>query len=68
MIRSAFRGKYGINYNTAQMALKQLEEWGLAEYEAIGDRRDTVYYFLTEKGKKAAQMLADLDEFIRSGE
>jgi len=65
--RSAFSTIHKINYNTAKSALDRLEALDLVIYDAKGDRRDTVYYSLTEKGKKAAQMLADLDEFIRNG-
>ena len=64
--RSDFKHVYGMNYNTAKASLEYMETWKLTEYEALGDRRDTVYYSLTEKGKKVAQMLSEIDEYIRS--
>jgi DNA-binding MarR family transcriptional regulator len=67
MKRSAFQRQFGMNYNTALSALDRIEELDLAEHEALCDRRDTVFYELTDKGRKAARMLAELDEFIRSG-
>lgn len=67
MIRSYFTKEYGMNYITVKSALETLENMGLTKYEALGDRRDTVYWSLTEKGEKAAKMLAALDEFIRTG-
>ncbi|MGE4212422.1 MAG: hypothetical protein AB7E75_03545 [Candidatus Methanomethylophilaceae archaeon] len=65
--RSDFEKKYGFSYRTASAACERLEDLGLTKYEALGDRRDTVYWSLTEKGEKAAEMLAALDEFIRTG-
>lgn len=67
IIRSYFTKEYGMNYITVKLALETLEDMGLTRYEALGDRRDTVYWSLTEKGEKAAEMLAALDEFIRNG-
>lgn len=66
LLRSDFTKTFGINYITVKSALENLEDMGLTKYEALGDRRDTVYWSLTDKGKKAAEMLSDLDEFIRN--
>lgn len=65
--RSSVSKKYGMDYRAAVAAFEYLEKLGLVLYEALGDRRDTVYWSLTEKGEKAARMLAELDEFIRNG-
>jgi len=65
VVRRSFQTA-GFNYAGAMNALERFETVGITQYEAVGDHRDTVYWSLTEKGKKAAQMLADLDAFIRS--
>lgn len=64
--RSDFRKKYSMNYDTAKLALERLEAWRLVTYEAVGDRRDTVYWSLTEKGVKVAESLKEIDEYIRN--
>ena len=66
VMRSYFTKEYGMNYITVKLALETLENMGLARYEALGDRRDTVYWSLTEKGERAAEMLAALDDFIQN--
>lgn len=66
VVRRAFK-EGGFSYDGAKKALERFEDAGLTKYEAVGDYRDTVYWSLTEKGEKAAEMLAALDEFIRTG-
>lgn len=65
VVRRAFK-ENGFSYDGAKNALERFEDVGITQYEAVGDYRDTVYWSLTEKGKKAAEMLAELDEYIRS--
>jgi len=65
--RSDLQTRYGMNYNVAKSALERLENLGLVLYEVTGDRYDTVYYSLTEKGRKVAQKLEEIDEIILNG-
>ena len=67
VIRRTIRDETGISYAAVLTTLERMENAGLTKYEAVGDYRDTVYWSLTEKGEKAAEMLAALDEFIRNG-
>lgn len=64
--RRAFQ-ENGFNYSSAIKSLEGMETVGVTRYEATGDRYDTVYWSLTDKGMKAAQMLKELDEFIQTG-
>lgn len=66
VVRRAFKDA-GFSYVGAQNALERFESVGLTQYEAVGDYRDTVYWSLTPKGERAAEMLAELDDFIRNG-
>jgi len=65
IVRSSIHRKYGLDYNYAKKSAEILESLGLVLYETTGDHNDTVYWSLTEKGKRAAWMLEELDEFIR---
>ena len=52
------------NYDSALKILRRLESAGLTEWEEKGDRRDTVIWRLTDKGKKVAQMLVNVEKII----
>lgn len=67
VVRRTIRDETGISYAAIKAALERLEDEKLTKYEALGDYRDTVYWSLTEKGEKAAAMLAAVDDFIRNG-
>ena len=56
----------GMDYRAAMTALRKLRDSRLADFEELGDFKDTQVWFLTEKGKIAAKMLAELVEFIDS--
>lgn len=67
VVRRTIRDETGISYAAIKTALERMEDVGMTHYEAVGDYRDTVYWSLTEKGEKAAAMLAAVDDFIRNG-
>ncbi|MCL1979001.1 MAG: hypothetical protein FWG60_02445 [Methanomassiliicoccaceae archaeon] len=54
------------NYDSAKKILERLQFAGLTESEAKGDYRDTVIWRLTEKGKKVAEMLVEVEKVIAS--
>lgn len=62
-----FQRKYGVSHRPAVAALERLESLGLTAYMPTGDRYETVYWALTEKGVKVAESLKDIDEYIRNG-
>ena len=62
--RSWFREKYNMNYDVAVNSLRFLRDLGITDFDEVGDFRDTQVWFLTEKGKIAAQKLAELVKFI----
>jgi hypothetical protein len=68
ILRSSIQRKYGFNYRSGVTAFDYLEKLGLTLYEAKGDRLDTVYWSLTEKGMEVAERLKELDEYIRQKE
>ena len=57
----------GMDYRAAMTALRKLRENGLADFEELGNFKDTQVWFLTERGKVAARKLAELVEFIEGG-
>ena len=62
MKRSDFKVKF--NYNTAKNILERLESVKLTKHKALGDRRDTVIWSLTDKGIEVAKRARDLENFI----
>jgi len=54
------------NYDSAMKILRRLQSAGLTECEEMGDRRNTVKWKLTEKGKMVAEMLAEVEKLILS--
>jgi len=62
MKRSDFKIKF--NYNTAKNILERLESVKLTKHKALGDRRDTVIWSLTEKGIEVAKRARDLENYI----
>ena len=54
------------NYDSAMKILRRLESAGLTECVEMGDRRHTVKWRLTDKGKKVAQMLVEVEKIITS--
>jgi len=52
------------NYDSAMKILRRLQSVGLTECVEIGDRRNTVKWKLTEKGKKVAEKLAEVEALI----
>lgn len=64
--RSAFQSKYGMNYDSAVNSLQLFKNHGITDFEERGDFKDTQTWFLTEKGKIAAQKLSELVAFIET--
>ena len=54
------------NYDSAMKILRRLQSAGLTECTEIGDRRNTVKWRLTEKGKAVAEQLVKVEELIVS--
>jgi len=55
-----------MDQTAANNALLRLRNYGLTDFEEIGDWHDTMVWWLTDKGKEAAQMLSDLVKFIET--
>ena len=53
-------------YNRLKDTMKELNEAGLVTIEYTETPRITYTYRLTEKGKKIAEMLAEIDKLIRA--
>ena len=66
ILRSSIQRKYGFSYRTGVAAFDYMEGLGLVSYDAKGDRLDTVYWSLTEKGAKIARILKEIDELIQN--
>jgi len=64
--RSAFQSVYRMNIDAAKNSLNYFRSLGLTDFEEIGDRRDTMVWFLTDKGKIAAKLLAELIDLIEN--
>ena len=62
MKRSDFKIKF--NYNTAKNILERLESVKLTKHKALGDRRDTVIWSLTDKGIVVAKRARELENYI----
>ena len=54
------------NYDSAMKILRRLQSAGLVECTELGDRRNTVKWKLTEKGKMVAELLVKVEELIVS--
>jgi predicted transcriptional regulator len=54
------------NYDSAMKILSRLESAGMTECEERGDRRNTVIWRLTDKGKRVAEMLMEVERVIIS--
>jgi DNA-binding MarR family transcriptional regulator len=55
------------NYNTMAALAKKLEEEGLVEVVMRSSPRVTHIYFLSDKGRKVAEKLKDIEEYIYNG-
>ena len=55
------------NYNTMTALAKRLEEEGLVEVVVRSTPRVTHIYFLSDKGRKIAEKLKEIEEFINNG-
>lgn len=64
MKRSSFSSDHGMNHNTAKAAFERLEKAGLALLEAVGDRRETTYWKLSDKGVEVANIIKKADDMI----
>ena len=54
------------NYDSAMKILGRLQSVGLTECVEVGDRRHTVKWRLTDKGKRVAEKLAEVEVLILS--
>lgn len=66
ILRSSVQKIHGFDYRAAKSAFEYLERSDLVIYEAVGDRRDTVYWSLTDKGMRVAHMLVEVDNLIKN--
>jgi len=55
------------NYNTMAALAKRLEEKGLVEVVVRSTPRVTHIYFLSDKGRKIAEKLKEIEGFINNG-
>jgi len=55
------------NYNTMSALAKRMEAEGLVDVVMRSSPRVTHIYFLSEKGRKVAEKLKDIEEFINNG-
>jgi DNA-binding MarR family transcriptional regulator len=56
------------NYNTMAALARRLEEEGLVEVVMRSSPRVTHIYFLSDKGRKVAEKLKEIENFIYKGE
>jgi len=54
------------NYDSAMKILRRMQSAGLTDCVEIGDRRNTVKWKLTEKGKIVAEQLVQVEKLIAS--